>query len=119
MAVLDAERGQVIEAKAEGVLITPLEKFVNESHRVILIRPKWWTKERGIKATQEAIKLKGSGYDFSGLIGVSSERRFYCSELVFHIYRAAQTPRDHIPLVIEPGQAYLWGQVLWDSGTRD
>lgn len=119
IAILDLKNERVIEAKAEGVILTPLREFVHHAHRVILIRPKWWTQERGLAAVEEASSLVGKGYDFSGLVGVSSDDRFYCSELAFHLYRAEHKREDHIPLVIEPGQAYLWGQVRWDSTTRD
>ena len=118
-AVLDITGQQVIEAKSEGIIVTPLTQFVNQVHRVLLIKPQWWTEKRGREATQKAHALKGKGYDFTGLVGISSSDRFYCSELAFHVYKPFHQRRDHIPLVIEPGQMYLWGDLIWDSKTRD
>jgi hypothetical protein len=53
------------------------------------------------------------------LIGLNDEEAFYCSELSMEAYRSNFTDYDHIPKVIEPGQMYLWGEILFDSGTRD
>ena len=118
-AVLDMERGVVIESMSPGVIETSLSEFLTHAHRVLLIEPMWWTPERGAAAVEEARELVGSKYDFTGLIGLSDDERFYCSELAFHVYSAYQSDRDHVPKVIEPGQMYLWGQVLWDSRPRD
>ncbi len=118
-AVLDLGNEQVVESVAKGVIRTPLRKFVHNAHRVLLIKPRWWNEDAGAAAAAEAQSLVGSGYDYAGLVGLSSDSRFYCSELAFHVYRKHHSDRDHIPMVIEPGQMYLWGQVLWDSYTRD
>ena len=118
-AVLDSEQGIVIESMSPGVIETSLADFLDHAHRVLLIEPMWWTPETGLAATQKAHDLVGSKYDFTGLIGLSDDERFYCSELAFHVYQPYQLEEDHIPKVIEPGQMYLWGKVLWDSRPRD
>ena len=118
-ALFDPEKDQVIEAHAKGVLKTPLETFVKNSHRLLVIKPLWWSDERGVQAVEEARTFVGNKYDFFGIVGLSVEDRFYCSELAFYVYRDYHVPEDHIPRVIEPGQMYLWGEVVWDSRTRD
>ena len=118
-AVYDATRDSVIEVDSSGVHSTRLEKFLRKSHRVILIRPRWWSEERGRVAVERARALLKKRYDFAGAIGLNDPKRFYCSELAFHVYKKWQTPDDHIPRVIEPGQMYLWGRVLWDSLPRN
>ncbi len=118
-ALLDVEGDAVIESLRHGVEVNSLEHFLDHAHRVLLIRPMWWRPDRGRAAVAEAYALVGAPYDFAGLVGLSSAARFYCSELAFHVYRAYQRPQDHIPKVIEPGQMYLWGDVIWDSRPRD
>jgi hypothetical protein len=118
-AILDPERDLVIESQTPGVIETPLQDFLNHSHRVLLIRPRWWSDTVGPASLQKARDLVGHSYDFTGLVGLDDEERFYCTELAFHIYKDQQVPRDRLPLVIEPGQMYLWGTILWDSGERD
>ena len=119
VAVYDPENDQVIEAILKGVVTHTLEYFVNHSHRVLIIEPKWWTATQGEAAVVEARELIGRSYDVTGLVGIDSDKNFYCSELAFHLYREQHSDHEHIPRVIEPGQMYLWGKILWDSGTRD
>ncbi len=116
--IYDADRGQVIEAIGDGVQVTSLAEFVDTAHRVIVIRPKWWTPERGIAATQFAYGTVGKKYDFLGTVGGGSDERYYCSELCIEAYRAHHTDKEHLPRVMEPGQMYLWGKILYDTGTR-
>jgi hypothetical protein len=118
-AVLDRDRKQVIEALGKGVKLNDLGHFVHISHRVILIRPVWATGKRGDRALAVARSLVGKKYDFLGLVGINSKKRFYCTELAMYVYREFQSKKDHIPRVIEPGQMYLWGNVLYDSRPRN
>jgi len=117
-AVYDAERDQVIEAIGDGVQTAPMEKFVDMAHRVLVIRPRWWTPERGIEAVKFALTTIDKKYDFLGTVGGGSADRYYCSELCVEAYRKHHDKRDHLPRVLEPGQMYLWGQVLYDSRPR-
>ena len=39
--------------------------------------------------------------------------------LAIFIYKRYQNASDQIPKIIEPGQMYLWGQVLYDSRPRN
>ncbi|MCE1228563.1 MAG: hypothetical protein LWX11_03615 [Firmicutes bacterium] len=116
-ALLDVERGQVVEADgAGGVHVTPLETFAQASHRLWIVRPAWWTPERGAEAVAQARALVGRKYDFTGLSGLNDPNRYYCTELCLHVYREALPKGFHRPAVIAPGILYEWGTVLWDSG---
>ncbi len=119
VALLDLDKQLVIESNAEGVHKTPLRDFVHHAHRVLLIRPRWWTKERGVEAIKLGHTLVGRPYDWGGLIGAGSKDSYYCSELAVHVYHKHVTPKEHLPRVLEPGQLFLWGQVLWDSRPRN
>ncbi len=118
-AMLDLERGEVIESVAEGVKVSTLQYFVDHAHRALLIRPRWAEPERGVTAIERARAAVGKGYDFTGLVGLSSKDRYYCSELCMYAWQPFQVERDRIPRLIEPGHMFLWGTVLYDSGTRD
>jgi len=120
-AVLDKSTGRVIEADSSGVHFTDLPVFVDHAHRLILIRPVWAeaAPEAGAQALQVARKWVGKKYDFGGTVGMDDPGRVYCSELVVEIYRAYFKKSHHLPPIIEPGQLYLWGTVLYDSRPRD
>jgi hypothetical protein len=119
VAVLDPERHEVIEAIGTGVQRTPVKKFLHKTHRILLIKPKWWTAKAGREALANTRALVGKKYDFLGTIGFQSEKRFYCSELGVHVYKAYHANNEHLPRVIEPGQMFLWGSIIYDSGSRD
>ncbi|MBN2493378.1 MAG: hypothetical protein JXR96_02205 [Deltaproteobacteria bacterium] len=117
-AVLDWDRDEVIESESSGVHTTSLKRFIGKSHRVLLVRPVWSIGGRGDEALARARAVIGKPYDFAGLVGVQDSDRFYCSELAMYAYKPWQRKQDRIPLVIEPGQMYLWGQILFDSRPR-
>ena len=118
VAVLDLDKEQVIEAESKGVHATNLLKFINKSHRVILIRPVWSVGEAGEEAMIKARKLVGKKYDFLGTVGLNTPGAFYCSELAMHVYKKYQKKNHLIPKIIEPGHIYLWGTILYDSRPR-
>jgi hypothetical protein len=118
-AIYDPENNQVIEATGKGVNTLGLKKFVNKSHRLLIIRPRWWTAERGQQALQWARAAVGKKYDFLGTLGLNRSNRYYCSELCIDAYQKYHESKDHIPKIVEPGQMYLWGLVLFDSGSRN
>lgn len=113
-AVLDQERGQVIEAEGIGVHATPLAEFVARSERLLVIRPEW--TDRAAPAVQRARQLIGQRYDYLGLIGVNARDRYYCTELAVSVYDPPRRPGNPIPPVIAPGQLYHWGTIVYDSG---
>ena len=118
-AVLDKQHGRIIEAVGEGVRFQELRAFVHGTHRLLIIRPKWWSPKRGARAVRLSQELVGRSYDFLGAVGDPQPESFYCSELAMHVYRKYFNGPEHMPRVIEPGQMYLWGSILWDSGWRD
>ena len=117
--IYDRELGQVIEAEAEGVHTTGLYAFIEKSHRLIVIRPRWSNPQTRRKAILRARKFIGKKYDFLGTVGFNNPERFYCSELAVEIYKPWHTSADRLPEVIKPGELYLWGRILYDSLPRD
>ena len=73
---------------------------------------------RGDEAAAFAQGAVGDGYDFLGTVGAGTAGRYYCSELCVEAYRAHHVDKDHLPRVMGPGQMFLWGQVLHDTGPR-
>ncbi len=119
VAVYDAEKDRVIEARWLGVSARPMKEFIDHAHRVLVIRPKWHNEVAAKTAMDFASSLIGSGYDFGGLIGFGTDQRYYCSELAVQIYRESFKAEEHVPRVVEPGQLFLWGKVLFDSCFRN
>jgi hypothetical protein len=117
-AMLDLERGEVIEAEAKGIHVTPLAEFVAKSHRLMLVRPMWGDRAGAQVALAKARALVGRQYDFLGLIGVNVPDRYYCTELMLEAYRPLIPAGSYIPRPIEPGKLHYWGRVLYDSGPR-
>lgn len=117
-AVLDLERGQVIEAEGKGLLASSLEDFTGRAQRLLLIRPEWADQPGArAEAVAKARSLVGAKYDFTGLVGINNPDRYYCSELAVAVYgKRVDRKRDHIPPVIPPEQLFYWGEVVWDSG---
>lgn len=68
---------------------------------------------------QKARGLVGRKYDFLGTLGIDDKSRYYCSELTIYAYGDFHHKQQKIPRVVEPGQLYLWGQVVYDSRPRD
>ncbi len=117
-AMVDLSHDQVIEAEASGVHTTPLNEFVARLHRVMLVRPVWSTVQTGQTALHTAQGWIGRPYDFTGLIGLGTPERFYCSELALKAYQPFFRNEDNSPAVIEPGQLIFYGQVLYDTGAH-
>lgn len=115
-AVLDPERQQVIEAEGIGIHTSTLDAFVGKSARLLLIRPVWATPDKAQQAVLKARELVGKRYDYPGLIGVNLPDSYYCTELAMSVYKPYGTTPNPIPAVIEPGQLYHWGTILYDSG---
>jgi hypothetical protein len=116
--VLDLGRAEVIEAIAPGVVVTPLEDFLRESHRLQIIRPEGWTAERGAAALARAKSAVGKKYDLFGIVGVPSSERYYCSELALWSMGLGVDRRgpQH---VVHPRNMTRYGLLLFDSRERD
>jgi uncharacterized protein YycO len=117
-SVLDKQRGQVIEAVGKGVVVTDLDDFVRDSHRLLIIEPASWTPERGREAVVKARGKVGAGYDYLGIVGVPSKKHFYCSELAVWSM-GVEVDRNGPQHVIHPKDMHRYGKVLFDSGERD
>ena len=117
-AILDLDKRQVIEAVGKGVVATKLEKFLTESHRVVLIQPFGFDRGKGLATVARARSKIGEGYDFLGIVGLPSDKRWYCSELAVW---ASGTEVDKIgpQNVLHPKSMLKLGKVLFDTGQRD
>jgi uncharacterized protein YycO len=119
VGVYDRNNDTIIEAKSGGVRETPLSDLVDNSHRIILIRPRWSTPDTRDKAVENARALIGKSYDLLGIFGLNLPSSYYCSELVVLIYKDWHKPSDRMPTVIAPGELYLYGTILYDSLPRE
>ncbi len=118
-AVFDKENMLVIEADNAGIHKTPILDFIDKSYRVLIIRPRWQNESNALLALANAHSLVGKDYDFSGIIGINLNEKYYCSELAVHIYKEWHRPKEKLPKVIKPGELYLFGRILYDSLPRD
>lgn len=119
VAIIDQERGEVIEAVGSGVQTRALRERIHEAHRVVILRPRWWTAKHGGEAVIRARALIGEGYDFLGTIGAGSDERYYCSELAIHVYAEYHDATEDFPSVIKPADMFRYGDVTYDSDSRD
>ncbi len=119
VAVLDMDRGEVVEAVGAGIRTMDLRERLHESHHIMVMRPRWWQDDRIEQVIEAARARIGGSYDFLGTVGVGTSERFYCSELALHIYRPFFQGDEGLTGVIEPGHMYLWGSILYDSRSRD
>ena len=60
----------------------------------------------------------GAGYDFLGVVGIPSKKRFYCSELAVWAWGIA-VDRLGPHRVVHPKNLHKLGTVLFDTGSRD
>ena len=118
VGILDTEKGEVIESLWNGNVTNSIANFVEISHRVVLVKPEGWTPETGGEALAKARSQLGKKYDFSGLLGLPSSNRWYCSELASWCW-GRQPDRKGPWHVIHPRRLTKMGTVLFDSGSRD
>ena len=118
VGILDTDKGEVIESLWNGNVTNSIADFVEISHRVVLVKPEGWTPETGNEALSKARSQLEKKYDFSGLIGLPSSNRWYCSELASWCW-GRQSDRKGLWHVIHPRRLTKMGTVLFDSGSRD
>jgi protein tyrosine phosphatase (PTP) superfamily phosphohydrolase (DUF442 family) len=116
-AVLDKEKGEVIEALAGGVQVTPVRALLAQAHRLIIVRPPGWTPEEGRAAVVRARSRLGRKYDWLGLIGAQQDARFYCTELAVDAYRGRER-KWKVGRIIFPADVPTLGTVVVDTGPR-
>jgi len=118
-AIYDADNDEAIEADGSGVHTTPLADFLAKSQRVMVMIPVWADENTRIAAVKKARSRLGLGYNYTGLIGLDSPDRFYCTQLAIDAYKEAieaNPPQNPLPHVVKPGQMYYWGRIIYDSG---
>ena len=118
VGILDTDKGEVIESLWNGNVTNSIANFVEISHRVVLVKPEGWTPETGGEALAKARSQLGKKYDFSGLLGLPSSNRWYCSELASWCW-GRQPDRKGPWHVIHPRRLTKMGTILFDSGSRD
>lgn len=116
--IVDMENLEVIEAIGSGVIKTPMFKFLREAHRVRIIRPAGWTPEKGRQAVANARSKLGAGYDFLGVVGAPSDKRFYCSELAAWSM-GVKVDEKGAQHVLHPANLHELGELLWQTEGRD
>lgn len=115
--IYDAETDTVIDAVSSGVRAIPADKFLNGSHRFRIVRPAGRTRAERHAAVERARGTLGTGFDFTGFIGLDNGSRFYCSELVAW----ALDVRDDVyadDVLVTPAELTALGPVVYDSGER-
>jgi hypothetical protein len=118
VSIIDAERGQLIEAIGKGVVSTPTDKFIDDTHHMLIIEPEGWNPDFGMQALKRARDKIGVGYDYLGILGLPDDDRFYCSELAAWSV-GIKVDRKGPSHVLHPRDMHRYGQVLFDSGERD
>jgi len=116
-AVLDKEKGEVIEALAGGVQVTPLRKLLAAAHRLLIVRPQGWTPEEGKAAVARARSRIGQKYDWLGLVGAQQDARFYCTELAVDAWQGRKKGWT-LGNPVRPEDVPALGHVVFDSGPR-
>lgn len=121
-AILDLEHDRVIEAVSPRVRSVPLDEFVAGCHRLELIRPRSPTGQpgsssEGVAALQRALEKLDEPYDFLGTIGMPSESKSYCSELVAWAWQI-EVDRKGPHRVIHPAALSSFGEVMFAGGPR-
>jgi serine/threonine protein kinase/protein tyrosine phosphatase (PTP) superfamily phosphohydrolase (DUF442 family) len=116
-AIYDARRREVVEAVGSGVMLTPVRELVAHSHRLQIVRPRDFTADEGEAAVRRARSRVGFDYDWLGTVGLESDRRFYCTELVLDAYRARERGWTD-ERVLLPERMEDYGEVVFDSGPR-
>jgi uncharacterized protein YycO len=114
----DAERGTIIEAIKPTVREVPLENLLERNRLAIVVRPSRLSEAERRASVDRARSKVGARFDFGGLVGVQSDARFYCSELVFWASDLT-THGVRKPLVITPAALASHGEVVYSSGHRD
>jgi uncharacterized protein YycO len=117
-SMIDPGAGTVIEAVMPAVQETRLEDFVRRNRYVIVVRPRGMDREERRRGLERARGAVGARFDIGGLLGLGSDREFYCSELVYWASGAhALDPEP--PVVIAPGHLLGLGEVVYVSGVRE
>ncbi len=116
-ALLDVNAKRVIEADATGIHESSLEKFIDHSYTITVVKPFNYTKQLGDLAVNNANAKIGKAYDFLGTVGFNSPERYYCSELVVYCYPSIKDSVK-LPPVIKPAYLLELGTLIYESPVR-
>ncbi len=116
-AILDINSKSVIEADGSGIHESSIEKFVNHSYRITLVKPAGYSNIRGDLAVKSARDLLGKSYDFLGTVGINASEKYYCSELVVCCYSNIKDSLK-LPVVIKPAYLLELGTTVFETPER-
>ena len=74
-----------------------IKDFVDNSYRLLIIRPRWRTADNADSVWKNAMKLVGKNYDFLGAIGFNFPASYYCSELAVSIFKEWFNEKEKFP----------------------
>jgi len=117
-SIYDAKRGTIIESVGSGVREIPLDKLIQRNAHIIVVRPSGMTEAQRTRSVERARSRIGQEFDKLGMIGLGSEDKVYCSELVWWASQVELRTGAH-ETVITPNELMEYGQVVYWSGERD
>lgn len=115
VAIYDAESGTIIEAISPAVREVPLESLIARNHMAIVVRPRGLSDAQARATVARARSAVGAPFDYLGVLGIDTDGRYYCSELV--MWAAG----IHVPALgtVAPSSLVVYGDVVFASGPRD
>jgi len=117
-SIYDAKRGTIIESIGSGVREIPLRQLVDRNAHLIVVHPSGMTEQQRSRAVERARSRMGQKFDYGAVVGLGSEDRVYCSELVWWASQVELRTGAH-ERVITPSELMDYGQVVYWSGERD
>lgn len=116
-SIYDAKHDTVIESVGSGVREIPLAELVARNHYVIVVRPTGMTAADQAEAIARARSKVGAPFDITGMFGVDTPEKFYCSELVYWASQTEARSGRH-ERIITPPDLMKYGEVIYWSGKR-
>jgi hypothetical protein len=117
-SIYDAKRGTIIESVGSGVREIPLDQLIQRNAHLIVVRPSGLTEAERTRSVERARSRLGQKFDKLGLIGLGSEDKVYCSELVWWASQMEMRTGEH-QTVITPSELMEYGAVVYWSGERN
>ena len=116
-SIYDHTHDTVIESVGSGVREIPLADLIARNHYVIVVRPSNMTAADQAEAVVRARSKVGHGFDISGMFGLDTPEKFYCSELVYWASQTEARSGRH-ERIITPPDLMKYGEVIYWSGKR-
>jgi uncharacterized protein YycO len=116
-SIYDAKKGTVIEAVGAGVREVTLEELLHRNHHIIVVRPTNMTAAERAHAVTRARSRLGQEFDKGGMIGLGTNDKVYCSELVWWASQSELHDDVH-ERVITPTELMKYSTVVYWSGER-